>query len=158
LGLNLLPAVLMPVLITGGWVYVFARRNRERVANAPLSGKIKAQVVFETTLYRASILGTGGLGGNRGYWFSLRGPKRLIVGIDAFLITAPQALREFVFAGRECSIAFSRMSAGPVGRDRDWIVITSQVNGRQVDLAITQDNLMDIWQALAGTGATSASD
>jgi hypothetical protein len=36
---------------------------------------------------------------------------------------------------------------------RDWIVITGEAGGRQVQLAITRDNLLDVWQALAGTGA-----
>jgi hypothetical protein len=36
---------------------------------------------------------------------------------------------------------------------RDWIVITGQIDGRQRQLAITQDNLPDIWEALEATGA-----
>jgi hypothetical protein len=32
-------------------------------------------------------------------------------------------------------------------------MITGQAGGHQVQLAITGDNLPDIWQALAGTGA-----
>ncbi len=151
---RLLP-LLMPLLIIGGWVYMFKRRNRERGRNAPLRAEIEAQVRFETNLYRASILGTGGFGGTRGYWIPLRGPKRLIVGTYAFTVSAPQALREFVFTGRESSIAFTRMPARLV--DRDWIVITGQAGGRQVQLAITQDNLLDVWQALAGTGAALVS-
>ena len=42
----------------------------------------------------------------------MRGPKRLIVGTDAFMISAPQALCEFVFTGRESSIAFTQMWLG----------------------------------------------
>jgi Domain of unknown function (DUF4328) len=122
-------------------------------------GEIEAQVCFETILDRASILGTGGFGGgNRGYWIPVRGPKRLIVGTDAFMVSAPQALREFVFTGRESSIAFTRMRSRRVDRDRDWIVITGWASGRRVQLAITQDNLPDIWQALAGTGVELASN
>jgi len=94
--LSLLPPLLMPFLIIGGWVYMFMRRDRERARNAPLRAEIEAQVCFKTTLYRASILGTGGFADTRGYWASLRGPKRLIVGTDAFMISAPQTL-----AGRD---------------------------------------------------------
>lgn len=153
----LLPQLLIPLLIIGGWAYMFMRRNRERAWNAPLRGEIESQVCFETILDRVSILGTGGFqGGNRGYWIPVRGPKRLIVGTDAFMVSAPQAFREFVFTGRESSIAFTRMRRRAVDRERDWIVITGWASGRQVQLAITQDNLPDIWQALAGTGADLA--
>ncbi len=73
--MDLLPQVLIPLLIIGGIVYLFMRR-RERAGNAPLRGEIKARACFETTLDRASILGTGGFGGTRGVWIPLRGPKR----------------------------------------------------------------------------------
>ncbi len=144
-------ALLLPLLIIGGIAYMFMRRNRERARNTPLRGEIEACVCFETILDRVSILGTGGFGGIRGQWFPLRGPKRLIVGTDAFMMSAPQALREFVFIGRESSIAFSQAPSRLV--DRDWIVITGQAGGREIQLAITRDNLLEVWQALAGTGA-----
>ena len=153
--MDLLPELLIPVLIIGGVVYMFMRRNGERARNAPLRREIEAQVCFETILYRASILGTGGFGGTRGQWIPLRGPKRLTVGTDAFTVSAPQALREFVFRGRESSIAFSQVPSRLVVRD--WIVITGQAGGRRAQLAITQDNLPDVWHALAGTGATLVS-
>jgi len=146
--MELLPEILIPLLIIGGIVYLFTQRNRERSGNAPLRGEIEARVCFETTLNRASILGTGGFGGTRGVWIPLRGPKRLIVGTDAFMVSAPQALREFVFRGPGSSIAF-----GQAVSPDDCIMITGQVGGRQVKLAIAGGNLPDIWQALAGTGA-----
>ena len=149
-----LPPLLIPLLIIGGWGYMFKRRSHERGRNAPLRAEIEARVRFETILYRASILGTGGLGYTRGYWIPLRGPKRLIVGTDAFMVAAPQALREFVFAGRESSIAFTRMPSRLV--DRDWIVTTAHAGGRQVQLAIRKTNLLDVWQALAATGAATS--
>ena len=128
------------------------RRNRTHARNAPLRSAIEAQVCSETALSRVCKLGTGGRGGTRGVWIDVRGPKRLIVGTDAFMISAPQALREFVFTGRESSIALTQLRFGPAGRD--WIVITGLADGSQVQLAITTDgNLMDAWQALAGTGA-----
>jgi hypothetical protein len=145
---DLLPEVLIPLVIIGGLVYMFMRQNRERAGNAPLRDEIAARVCFETTLDRASFLGTGGFGGTRGVWIRLRGPKRLTVGTNAFMVSAPQALSEFVFRGSESSIAFGQA----VNRD-DCIMITGQAGGRQVQLAITGGNLPDIWQALAGTGA-----
>ena len=134
-------------------VCLVMRRKRERSRNALLRSEIEARVCFETTLDRVRKLGTGGLGGTRGVWISVRGPKRLVVGTDAFMVSAPQALREFVFAGRESSIAMTRMPFRLA--DRDWIVITGQADGSQVQLAITTDNLLDVWQALAGTGAAA---
>jgi hypothetical protein len=149
LSMDLLPQVLAPLLIIGGIVYLFTRRNRERARNAQLRGEIEMRVCFETTLDRVSILGTDGFrGGTRGMWISVRGPKRLIVGTDAFMISAPRALREFVFRGPESSIAF-----GQAVNPDDCIMITGQADDRRVQLAITGDNLQDIWQALAGTGA-----
>src|SRR5258708_35125662 len=146
-------AVLLPLLmIVGAMAYMLIRRNGERAGNAPLAGEIQARVCFETALDHARILGTGGFGGTRGVWISLRGPKRLIVGTDAVMISAPQALREFVFTGRESSIAYSQMSSRLV--DGDWIVITGQNGTRQVELAVSREKTMpEIWQALAGTGA-----
>jgi hypothetical protein len=144
--------VLMPFVVIGGILYLFMRQNRERTANAPLRGEIQARVRFATKLDHVGILGTGGFGGTRGQWIRLRGPKRLVVGADAFMISSPQALREFVFTGRESSIQFSQVPSRLV--QRDWIVIAGQVSGRQVQLAITKKaGLPDIWQALAGTGA-----
>jgi hypothetical protein len=151
LSVDLIP-LLAPLAIIAGWTYMLVRRSRERTRNAPLRAEIVAQVCFETILHRASILGTGGFGGTRGYWFPIRGPKRLIVGTDTFMISAPQAFREFVFRGRESSIAVTQV---PSRRfvNRDWIVITGPTGGRQIQLAITQDNLPEVWQALARTGA-----
>jgi hypothetical protein len=142
-------------------VCLFLRRNRQRAGsrgragNAPLRNEIEARVSFQTPLYRASVLGAGGFAGTRGMWISLRGSKRLIVGTDGFMVTASSAtqpLREYVFTGRESSIALSQAPSRVV--NRDWIVITGQAGSRQVRLAITRDNLPEVWQALAGTGVT----
>lgn len=146
--MDLLPVLAGLAIIATGWVYMFKRRDREHARNAPLRGEIEERVCFETTLDRVSVLGTGGFGGTRGVWIPVRGPKRLVVGTDAFMISAPQALRDFVFRGPESSIAF-----GQAVNPGDYIMITGQANGRQVQLAITRDNLQDIWQALAQTGA-----
>jgi hypothetical protein len=135
--------------------YLVAQRNRQRSRNAPLRSEILARVCFETTLDRVSKLGTGGFAGTRGAWIPVRGPKRLIVGTDAFMVSAPLALREFAFTGRESSIAVSQVPSRLA--DRDWIVITGQAEGSQVQLAITTDNLPDVWQALAETGAAHES-
>src|SRR5690349_16384799 len=87
-------------------------------------------------------------------WIPLRGPKRLTVGTDAFMVSAPQALREYVFTGRDSSIALSQAPSRIV--HRDWIVVTLEDGGRRLRLAITGDNLPEVWQALAGTGVTLA--
>jgi hypothetical protein len=71
------------------------------------------------------------------------------------MISLPGASREFVFTGRESSIAFSQARSRLA--ERDWIVITGEAGGRQVQLAITKKSgLLEIWQALAGTGAAQA--
>jgi hypothetical protein len=148
----------LPVVFTfavmGGILILFARHNRERATNAPLRDEIQAGTVFAARLDHVRVLGRGGFEGTRGQWISIRGPKRLTVGADAFMISVPQALRhDFVFTGRESSIRFSQAPSRLV--QRDWIVIAGQVSGSQVELAITtRAGLPDIWQALAGTGAT----
>jgi len=147
------PPLVGLAIIASGWVYMFKRRDRERAGNAPLRREIEARVCFETRLDRVSILGTGGFRGNRGYWIPFRGPKRLVVGTNAFMISMPQALREYAFSGCESSITLSQMPSGLAARD--WIVITGQAAGRQVQLAITKkEGLPGIWQALIGTGVT----
>jgi hypothetical protein len=133
------------------WVGAHVRLNRQRAKNAPqLRSEIEAQVCFATALTYVSVLGKGGWST---HWLRLPGPKRLIVGTDAFIVSAPRALREYVFRGCECSIAFSQAPSRFV--NRDCIVITGQARGRQVKLAISHDNLLEVWQALAGTGAAS---
>jgi hypothetical protein len=78
------------------------------------------------------------------------GPKRLIVGTDAFRVVGP--FGEYVFRGRESSIAFSQEPSRAAARD--WIIITGQSSTRQVQLAISRkDALPGIWRALEGTGA-----
>lgn len=145
--------VILAVIVCG-CVFLFTQRKRERAMNAPLRSEIEAQVRFETPLARVSTLGTGGFGATRGVWISLRGPKRLTVGTDSFMISAPQALREYVFIGRESSIAFSQLVASRYA-DGDWIVITGQPGGgRQIQFAIRHDNLPAIWQTLSATGAS----
>ena len=140
-------------VILSGFVYLSVRRNRERAGNAPVRNEIEARVSYRTRLDRASVLGTGGFGGTRGVWIPLRGPKQLMVGTDAFMISAPRALREIVFTGDESAIAISQTPLGAAGQD--WIVITGQAGGRQIRLAIAaRDNLPEIWQALASTGVT----
>ena len=147
----------LPVIFTfavmGGILILFTRHNRDHPANAPLRAEIQAGARFETKLDHVRVLGRGGFEGTRGQWISIRGPKRLAVAADAFMISVPQAhLHEFVFTGRESSIRFSRAPSRLV--QRDWIVIAGQASGRQVQLAITKKaGLPDIWQALAGTGA-----
>jgi hypothetical protein len=138
-------------VIACGAAALLIRRNRERAASAPLRGEIEAQVRYGTTVGRACHLGRSGFGGAPGTWYDLRGPKRLTVGTDAFTVSAPQALREYVFNGRESAIGLTQMRFGPAGRD--WIVIKGQANGREVQLAIMPDDLADTWNALAGAGA-----
>jgi hypothetical protein len=146
-------SVLMSFVVIGGIMYLVMRRNRERFTNAPLRDEIQARVCLSTPLDHVSILGTGGFGGTRGQWIRVKGPKRLEAGADAFMISLPS--REFVFTGRESSIAFSQARSRLA--KRDWIVITGEAGGRQVQLAITKKSgLLEIWQALAGTGAAQA--
>jgi hypothetical protein len=135
-------------------VYLLARQHREREGNAPLRDEIGERVFFRAPLYRACVLGTGGFGGTRGVWIRLRGPKQLTVGADAFMVSAPLASREFVFTGRDSSIELSQAPSRVV--NRDWIVVTRQDGDRQLRLAITRDDLPEVWQALAGTGVTLA--
>jgi hypothetical protein len=137
-------------------VVAYVRGNREPPSNGPLRTEIQARVCYETSLSRVRVLGTGGFGGTRGMWISLRGPKRLTVGTDAFMVSAAQALRDYVFSGRESSIALSQAPSRLV--NRDWIVITGQNGGRQVHLAITRDNLPELWQALARTGVAQSDE
>jgi hypothetical protein len=125
--------------------------NRQRTKAGGLRSEIAARMRFTTTvdhacLYRISAFGRS--------WVSLRGPRRLIVGSDAFIFEAHNALKEFAFRGGESSIAFSQ-APSVTFVTRDWIVFTGQAAGRHVQLAISNDNLMDIWQALAATGAAT---
>ncbi len=149
--MDLIP-VLSALVIIGGMFLITRRHRLERARNAPLRDEIDAHVRLATTLDLVSKLGTGGFGGTRGYWIGLRGPKRLVVGADSFVISAPQALREYVFSGRDTLISFSQL---PYRRaDCDWIVISGQAGGRDVQLAITRkEGLLEIWQALACAGS-----
>lgn len=147
--------ILMSFVIIGGILFLFIRQNSERAANAPLRDEIQGRASLSTRLDYVSKLGEGGFRGTPGMWIPFKGPKRLVVGADAFMISMPQALREFVFTGRESSIAISKAPSRLA--ERDWIIITGQAGGRQVQIAITKkEGLAEIWQALAGTGVTLA--
>jgi hypothetical protein len=137
-------------------VYLFVRLHRDRTRNAPLRGEIEARVCFDTRLSHVRILGTGGFRGTRGQWISLRGQTRLIVGTDAFMIEASQALREYVFTGRDSSIAFSE-APSRIG-DQGWIIITGQAGGLPVRIAISHHNLPEVWRALARTGVAQTDE
>lgn len=136
-------------------MFLLMRRNRDRFTNAPLRHEIQARTSLSTSLDHVSILGAGGFGGTRGQWIRFRGPKWLAVSADAFMISLPGASREFAFTGRESSIAFSQAPSRLA--ERDWIVITGDASGRRVQLAITKKSgLLEIWQALAETGAAQS--
>jgi hypothetical protein len=122
--------------------------SRQRARNGQQRSEIETQPRYKTTLRHARLLMKNGLGGTR--WADLQGPRRLIVGTDAFIFSAPNALKEHVFNGSECSIAHSQQPSGFV--HREWIVITGQADGRQIQLAISDDNLPEIWQALTEAG------
>ena len=139
-----------PLVIIGTlmWAGTRVRLNRKRARDAPLRSEIEAQVRFATTLDRARIHRSGARG-----WLPVRGPVQLIVGTDAFIFSAPKAFGECAFRGSECSIKVSR---APLRfGDREWIVISAQDTGRRVQLGISNRNLMDVWQALAATGAAT---
>jgi hypothetical protein len=130
------------------WMGARTSHNRLRGRNAQLRSEIQAQVRFATTLDRARIHRRGGLG-----WLPVRGPVQLVAGTDAFMFSAPKAFGECAFRGSECSIKISRAPAR--FGNRDWIVITGQDAGPRVELGIAHHHLMDVWQALAATGAAT---
>ena len=86
--MRVLPA-LMSFVVVGGIMYLLMRRNRDRSANAPLRDEIQAQVCLSTSLDHVSILGRGGFEGTRGQWIRFKGPKRLVVGTEASMISLP---------------------------------------------------------------------
>jgi hypothetical protein len=126
--------------------------NRRRARTAGLRSAIAAQLRFETTLDAARVYRMTTFGRDGHAWFSMQGPRRLIVGTDAFIFSAPNALREYAFRGCECCISLSQAPSSLFVK-RDWIVITGPAGGRQVQLAISNDNLSEIWRALAAAGA-----
>jgi len=134
------------------WVGTRLWLNRQHARNSGLRAEIEAQMRFATTVDYARDNRVTTFARNGHAWVSLGRPMRLIVGTDAFIFEAPNALKEYVFRGSECSIAFSQEPSS-VFVTRNWIVITGPARGRQVQLAISNDNLMDIWQALTGAGA-----
>jgi hypothetical protein len=146
--------------IVGLIVLLYVLRNRAGARSDPLHAEIRAGIqaraCFETPLSRVRVLGAGGFEGTRGMWISLRGPKRLTVGTDAFMVYAAQARHDYVFTGRESSIELSQAPSRLV--NQDWIVITGPDRGRQVQLGITRDNLPEVWQALARTGVAQSGD
>ncbi len=151
----LAPVGIACILISLG-LRVVLRRQRPRTA--ALRNEIGAEVRFETNLGAVRVYKTNGnLWGAGRSWFSLRGPARLIVGADAFAIFAPKSFSEYAFRGRECSIFLSQAPSSQF-RKRDWIVIsglgiTPPGTGGQAQLAISNDNLWEIWRALAAAGA-----
>ena len=144
-----LPPLLWTLAIIAIIMYAFIRESRERAMKAPLRFEIEARVCFSTKLDYAMILGRGG------YWIAVKGPKRLVVGTDAFMVVSSLG-PVHVFRGCESSIAFSQAPSRVV--TRDWIVVTGRDGARQVQLAVTKKgSLPEIWQAFVGTGAAPES-
>jgi len=132
------------------WVGTRLWLNRQHARNSGLRAEIEAQMRFAATIDYARYNRVSTFGRNGRAWVSLGG-GRLIVGTGFFIFEAPNAFKEYVFRGSECSIAFSQEPSSVFVR-RNWIVITGLARGRKVQLAISSDNLIDIWQALTGTG------
>jgi hypothetical protein len=132
--------------------------RRQRVRTAALRSQIAAGVRFETTLDAVRVYkANGNLWGGDRSWFSLLGHAQLIVGADTFAISAPKAFSDYAFRGCECSISLSQAPSCPF-RQRYCIVISGRGitplgSGRQAQLAISHGNLLEIWRALAATGA-----
>ena len=146
--MHLLP-LLWALAVMAIIICAFIRESRERASNAPLRFDIEMQVCFSIALDYAMLLGRGG------YWIALKGPKRLVVGTEAFMVVSSLGAA-YAFRGCESSITFSQAPSRVVSRD--WIVITGQYGARQVQLAVTKKGkLPEIWQAIAGTGAAPGS-
>ena len=146
--MHLLP-LLWALAVMAIIICAFIRESRERASNAPLRFDIEMQVCFSTPLDHAMILGRGG------YWIAIKGPKRLVVGTDAFMVVSSLGAA-YALRGCESSIAFSQEPSRVV--TRDWIVIAARNGTREVQLAVTKKGrLPEIWQALTGTGAAPGS-
>jgi hypothetical protein len=143
------------VVLWGGMRVVL---RRQRARTGPLRTEIEAGIQFDTVLDAARVYKTNGnLWGSDRSWFTLPGPARLTVGADAFIVSAPGAFAEYAFRARECSISLSQVPS-PLFQPRDWIVIngtgiTPLGGGRQAQLAISDEDLWEIWRALAAAGA-----
>jgi hypothetical protein len=147
--MHLLLPLLWALAVMAIIICAFIRESRDRARNAPLRFDIEMQVCFSTALDHAMILGRGG------YWIAIKGPKRLVVGTDAFMVVSSLGAA-YALRGCESSIAFSQEPSRVV--TRDWIVITGQNGAREVQLAVTRKgSLPEIWQALTGTGAAPRS-
>jgi hypothetical protein len=153
------PLVMLAYLGVAGillWAGMRLWLHRQRTRTAGLRSEVAAGVRFEVILDATRWYKTNGsLWGADRSWFSL-GPAQLMVGADAFVISAPKAFSEFAFKGCDCSISLSQSPSSPF-RQRDWIVIsgtgiTPLGSGRQAQLAISHDNLWDIWRALVAAG------
>jgi hypothetical protein len=142
--------MLAPVVIIGTLMWVGVR-VWPYPRTASLRREVEAQVCFATALGRASVLRMSGITGTGSRWYPVRGPIQLTVGTSAFLVFAPQAVRQFAFRGSECSIAISQAPSRSFRSD--WIVITGLSGGRPLQLAIAPGNLPEVWQALAAAGA-----
>jgi hypothetical protein len=148
------PAVVVSLLISAG-MRAYLSRQRGRIA--ALTSKTEAEPRFETTLNAARVAKPSTFAPDGRAWFSLRAPVQLMVGADAFIVSAPKAFQVYAFRGCECSISLSQAPSSPFAQ-RDWIVIMGLCKGpvgssRQARLAIAHDNIWEIWRALAATGA-----
>ena len=117
-------------------LFLFMRQNRERTANAPLRGEIQVGVFRRRDLIMPACSARADLGVPAARGSALRGPKRLIVGADAFMISCPRPSANMYLPDASHPSRFSQAPSRIV--QRDWIIITGQVGGRQVQLAITK--------------------
>ncbi len=98
---------------------------------------------------------------NREWWTGTSSWMELVVRVDAFEVLCPLRLvrvvlgLEYYFKARETTIRVTRAPSGIL--KRDWIVVTGQRLGQEIQLAIAQSTyrggILDAWNALLRAGS-----
>ena len=154
------PQDILALCVAAGFVFIYGRIWLRRHREAPLRRELRArEVTFRTVLDRVKVADSGGWP----KWAEVSAPMGLFVRGDAIEVSSSVApLRivmglEYYLLAAGTSIELSR-SPSRIYR-RDWIVLTGQQAGEDIQLAITTTNddaLLQAWNALVTAGVIPA--
>lgn len=148
--------LVLAVVVAVGVAVSFGRIWLRRHKDAPLRREVRAQdVIFRTELEYVKMTP------NREWWTGTSSWMELVVRVDAFEVSCPlRPVRvvlglEYYFKARETTIRVTKAPSGIL--KRDWIVVTGQRLGQEIQLAIAQSTyrggIPDAWNALVRAGS-----
>ena len=154
------PQDILAVCVAAGFVFIYGRIWLRRHREAPLRRELRTRdVTFQAVLARVKVSDSGGWP----KWVEVSAPMGLFLRGDAIEVSSSVAVLrvvmglEYYLPAAGTSVELSRWPSRVYRKD--WIVLTGQQAGREIQVAITTANdhmLLQAWNALVTAGAIPA--